>query len=61
MSNDLAVSETVEKLTLFIGQQEQRFIELNKGGINALNFQKEAEFAKQLLLKNDYCRRNRAT
>lgn len=54
MTADITVSETNEKLMQFIGQQESRFVELNKGGLNALNFKKEAEFAKQLLLKNDY-------
>lgn len=52
--NDLVVSETVEKITAFIGQQQSRFIELNRNGINKLDFAKECEFAKQLLLKNDY-------
>lgn len=54
MSNELTVSEVVEKVTSFIGEQEGRFVKLNENGINRLDFAKEAEFAKQLLLKNDY-------
>jgi recombination protein RecT len=52
--NDLVVSEVVEKITSFIGQQKGHFQELNQNCINRLDFAKECEFSKQVLLKNDY-------
>lgn len=52
--NNLAVSEVAEKVLSFIGQQKSYFSQLNENCINRLDFAKECEFAKQLLLANDY-------
>lgn len=52
--NDLALSEVVEKVASFIGKQEGHFTKLNENCLNRLDFAKESEFAKQLLLKNEY-------
>lgn len=52
--DDLELSEVVEKVTAFIGKKEAHFIELNENSLNQLDFAKECEFAKQLLLKNNY-------
>lgn len=54
MSNDLKVSQTAEKLVSFMLEQKDHFVEINKSSLNPLNFAKECEFAKQLLMKNDY-------
>jgi len=54
MSNELTVSETVEKVTDFISKQEDSFVRLNENCLNRLDFIKEAEFAKQLLMANGY-------
>ena len=52
--NDLAISEVVEKVTNFISKEKDHFIELNTNSLNKLDFAKECEFAKQLLMKNDF-------
>lgn len=54
MSKDLQLSETVEKVTAFIGQQEGQFSKLNQSALNTLDFTQECEFARQLLMKNSY-------
>ena len=52
--DDLKVSEVVEKVVAFMGKQKGYFQELNQHSINRLDFAKEAEFAKQLLMKNSF-------
>ena len=52
--NDLAISEVVEKVTNFISKEKDHFVELNTNSLNKLDFAKECEFAKQLLMKNDF-------
>lgn len=54
MSKELAISETVEKLTGFIYQQQDHFVQLNENCINRLDFAKECEFARQQLMKNGF-------
>lgn len=52
--SELQLSETVEKVTAFIGKQEGVFTKLNQNALNALDFIQECEFAMQLLMKNSY-------
>lgn len=54
MTNELKTSDLVNNITAFIGQQQDYFVSLNRGALNQLSFERECEFAKQMLLKNDY-------
>ena len=54
MSNELKISDVVENVTSFIEKQESHFVDLNENSLNKLDFVKEAEFAKQLLVRNSY-------
>ena len=54
MNAQLQISEVVERVTDFIGKQEDHFTKLNENCYNRLDFAKEAEFALMQLIKNDY-------
>jgi len=53
-SKELKISDVAEKVVSFIGRQKDYFQQLNQHSINRLDFAKESEFAKQLLLRNSY-------
>jgi len=54
MNNQLQVSETVEKVTAFLSGHEKQFHSLNSASLNTLDFAQECEFARQLLMRNEY-------
>lgn len=54
MTTELKLSDVVDNVTLFIKKQESHFVALNKNSLNQLDFAKEAEFAKQILVRSPF-------